>query len=147
MVRFFTTQVGLFTACMLGLSGCVADDDNGLVTPPSQHELSIDEDSLAAIGHLYWIFDSCFCADDSLMLFWTDTSPVQGFYYWSSSKQLYPWISEEDTSNFFEVFVPNLPASCIHQDWVEVTIRRVEESFQYILTNAFNWAQPCTGEL
>ena len=81
------------------------------------------------------------------MLFWTDTSPVQGFYYWSSSQQLYPWISEEDTSNLFEVLVPNLPVSCAHQDWVEVTIRRVEESFQYVLTNAFNWAQPCSGEL
>lgn len=147
MVRYITIQVGLVTACMLGLLGCLADDDNGLVLLPSQHEISIDEDSLAAIGNLHWIFDSCFCAADSLMLFWTDTSPVQGFYYWSSSKQLYPWISEEDTSNLFEVFVPNLPASCAHQDWVEVTIMRVEDSFRYILTNAFNWAQPCKGEL
>lgn len=147
MTRCIPLLVGLFTLCMLGLLGCVADDDAGLVTPPSQHELSIDEDSLAAIGHLHWIFDSCFCTDDSLMLFWTDTSPVRGFYYWSSSQQLHPWTSEEDTSSLFEVFIPTLPASCAHQDWVEVTIRRVDESFQYILTNAFNWAQPCTGEL
>ena len=147
MARFITFQVGLFTICVLGLLGCVVNDDDGLVTPPSQHELSIDEDSLAAIGNLHWIFDSCFCDSDSLMLFWADTSPVQGFYYWSSSKQLYPWISEEDTSNFFEVFVSNLPVSCVHQDWVEVTIRSDEESFQYVLTNAFNWAQPCVGEL
>ncbi|MGB1050923.1 MAG: hypothetical protein ACPGYF_03110 [Chitinophagales bacterium] len=147
MVRFITLQIGLITVCMLGLFGCMADDDDGLVIPPSQHGLSIDVDSLAALGHLHWIFDSCFCADDSLLLFWTDTSPIQGFYYWSSSQQLQPWVSKEDTLNMFEVFVPTLPASCAHQDWVEVTIRRVEESFQYILTNAFNWAQPCTGEL
>ena len=147
MTRFVTLQAGLLIAFMLGFLGCVVNDDDVLVIPPSQHDLSIDEDSLAAIGYLHWIFDSCFCADDSLMLFWTNTSPVQGFYYWSSSQQLHPWISEEDTSNLFEVFIPNLPASCVHQDWVEVTITKVEDSFQYILTNAFNWAQPCSGEL
>ena len=147
MTRSIALQTGLVISCILGLWGCLADDNDVLVKPPSQHGLSVDQDSLAAIGHLYWIFDSCFCADDSLMLFWTDASPVQGFYYWSSSQQLYPWISEEDTSNLFEVFVSNLPASCVHQDWVEVIIRSDEESFQYILTNAFNWAQPCTGEL
>ena len=42
------------------LFGCMADDDVGLVIPPSQHGLSIDVDSLAALGHLHWIFDSCF---------------------------------------------------------------------------------------
>ena len=147
MTRLFTLLTGLVIACMSGLWGCVADDDALLVIPPLQHELSIDGDSLAAIGHLHWIFDSCFCAEDSLMIFWSDTSPIQGFYYWSSSKQLHPWTSEEDTSNFFEVLILNLPASCTQQDWVELTIIKVDDSFQYVLTNAFNWAQPCSGEL